>query len=407
MKKYFLIILGILLFVSYLSVAAQGMSEEAVPLAMSFESPNFSPSKDWSIKYIDLFKRAIKEKYGIDDKTLNENLIIQSVVRGSQVDGVTFASPRENIGSIHYIYRIQWAYFNGHGPHNGLSFIVKDSAGNNLTDEQILENIKKNLIPVFTIKSIISEKDAITKCSGQSSQSFPPLLAPFYTGDNNITFDPSRGDLIFFCSRVINAAENQCLREVFSLQTGGKLLSQETACTIQAPTTNPATENPPVDKISNDKSQPVTEKAVPTGSYPEQVLSKIGDRVWNYKVTLVVALVVLLTVSALLVGIRSSRKIVKVSLILVGVIGAFMLLILLYNFFTLGQKDFGILYQYSYCENGIYSIYPRGVVDGGIVYYNRQGEKLGWCDAWGVTGDKCKETAELAGTCQRRSMFGW
>lgn len=406
MKKYFLIVTGILLLASYLSVAAQGASEEAVPFATSFEAPNFSPTKDWSIKYVNLFKQTIKEKNGIDDKTLNENLIIQSVVKGTQVDGVASASSREDIGSIHYIYKIQWAYFNGYGPQNGLSFVVKDSSGNDLTDEQILGNIKKNLIPVSAIKSIISEKDAINKCGGQSGQLFPPLRAPFYASDNNILFDASRKDLIFFCSRVINAEENKCLREAFSLQTGEKFLSQETACTVQAATIKPVG-GLPAGKISDEELQPATEKAVPTGSYPEQVLNRIGGRIWNYKVALTVTLVILLTVGSFIVGLRSTRKVVKIPLMLASVVGAFILLNLLYNFFILGQKDFGILYQYSYCENGIYSVYPRGIVDGGTAYYNKQGEKLGWCDAWDIAGDKCKETAKSAGICKERSMFGW
>lgn len=151
----------------------------------------------------------------------------------------------------------------------------------------------------------------------------------------------------------------------------------------------------------------MSEEAVPVGSYPEQVLNRIGDRVWNYKVVLVVTFVALFTIGASIVGVRSTRKIVKIPLILAGVVGAFILLNLLYNFSILGQKDFGILYKYSYCENGIYSIYPRGIVDGGIAYYNKQGEKLGWCDGWGVTGDKCNETAKSAGTCEERSTFGW
>lgn len=407
MKKYFLIIFGILLFASYLSVAAQGASEEAVPLATSFEAPSFSPTKDWSIKYVNLFKQAIKEKYGIDDKTLSENLIIQSVVKGTQVDGVASASSREDIGSIHYIYKIQWTYFNGYGPQNSLSFVIKDNSGNDLTDEQILENIKKNLIPVFTIKSIISEKDAINKCGGQLGQLFPPLRAPFYASDNNILFDASRKDLIFFCNQVINAEENKCLREAFSLQTGEKFLSQEIACAIQTATTKPVEGTPSAGKISDEESTLATEETVPTGSYPEQMLNKIGERVWNYKVALMVTFIIFLTVGAFFVGVRSTRKIVKSPLILVGIVGASIFAFLLYNFFVLGQKDFGILYQYSYCENEIYSVYPRGIIDGGVAYYNRHGEKLGWCDAWGVTGDKCRETAKLAGTCQKRSMFRW
>lgn len=150
-------------------------------------------------------------------------------------------------------------------------------------------------------------------------------------------------------------------------------------------------------------AQGISEEAFPTGSYLEQVLNKIGDRILNYGVTLVVAFVVFLTIGALLVGVRSNRKIVKILLIVVGVIGVFILLTLLYNFFVLGQKDFGLKYQYSYCENNIYYIYPRGVLDGSNAYYNKDRELVGMCHSF-TGGENCEEVRELAGKCKMRGF---
>ena len=56
-------------------------------------------------------------------------------------------------------------------------------------------------------------------------------------------------------------------------------------------------------------------------------------------------------------------------------------------------------YEYHYCQNGIYYTYPRGVVDGGITYYGKDGQKIGTCDAWGVSGENCKEARERAIVC--------
>jgi len=194
-----------------------------------FKSPNFSPTKDWSIKYVALLKQAIKEKYGIDDKTISENLSIVSVRKGSQIDGWGTPYSREDIGNFHFIYKIGWAYYNSRGE----SISIKDSSGNDLTDQQFLENIKAKLEPIFTIKSIISEKEAITKCGKTSNPLFPPIEAPWYNNDNNISFYPPSNDLIFSCNKTINMKENKCLFEKFSLLTGSKLSSQEGACWVQ------------------------------------------------------------------------------------------------------------------------------------------------------------------------------
>ena len=194
-----------------------------------FKSPNFSPTKDWSIKYVALLKQAIKERYGIDDKTLNENLSIVSVRKGSQIDGWGIPYSREDVGNFHFIYKIEWAYYNSRGE----SISIKDSSGNDLTDQQFLENIKAKLESIFTIKNIISEKEAITKCGETSNPLFPPIEAPWYNNDNNISFYPPSNDLIFSCNKTINMKENKCLYEKFSLLTGSKLSSQEGACWVQ------------------------------------------------------------------------------------------------------------------------------------------------------------------------------
>jgi len=194
-----------------------------------FKSPNFSPTKDWSIKYVGLLKQAIKEKYEIDDKTIGENLSIVSVRNGSQIDGWGIPYSREDVGSFHFIYKIEWAYYNSLG-----EFIsIKDGSGNDLTDQQFLENIKAKLEPVFTIKNIITEKEAITKCGETSSPLFPPIKEPWYNNDNNISFYPPSNDLIFSCNKIINMRENRCLFEKFSLLTGSKLSSQEGTCWVQ------------------------------------------------------------------------------------------------------------------------------------------------------------------------------
>lgn len=193
------------------------------------KSPNFSPTKDWSIKYVSLLKQAIKEKYGIDDKIIGENLSIVSVRKGSQIDGWGIPYSREDVASFHFIYKIGWAYYNNRGE----QISIKDSSGNDLTDQQFLENIKAKLDPIFTIKNIISEKEAIAKCGETSKPLFPPIEAPWYNNDNNISFYPPSNDLIFSCNKTISMKENRCLYEKFSLLTGAKLSSQEGACWLQ------------------------------------------------------------------------------------------------------------------------------------------------------------------------------
>ena len=66
-----------------------------------------------------------------------------------------------------------------------------------------------------------------------------------------------------------------------------------------------------------------------------------------------------------------------------------------YRFFTDSGK-----FEYRYCQEGIYNIYPRGVIDGGITYYDKTGQIIGTCDSWGVKGQNCKEARERAGVCK-------
>lgn len=220
--SYYMTLLNVIssdqIAVFYLEEIPQNLNvtEEAASIEKYFVPPNFVPQEDWAIKYVKLFKQAIKEKYNIDDETLDKNLMIVSVEKGTKSNAV-----------IHYIYKIDWALFNGYGDNNGLSFIVQDNLGNELTNQQILENIKKSLIPIFTIKNIISNEQAINSCN---QPVFPNLRQPFYTQDNNIIYDKSRNDLIYFCYKISKEKGNKCSRDIMSLTSGNTLLSQEFDC---------------------------------------------------------------------------------------------------------------------------------------------------------------------------------
>jgi hypothetical protein len=79
------------------------------------------------------------------------------------------------------------------------------------------------------------------------------------------------------------------------------------------------------------------------------------------------------------------------------------LLPLLYNFVILGQKDLGLTNSYSYCQNGIYTTYPRGQTDGSSTYYNKDGVKIGECHSW-IPGDTCAQAQTLAGKCEEKGL---
>ncbi len=207
------------------------LEKETALEVIPFQPPNFIPSKDWSIKYVALLKQAIKEKYGVDDNTLNENLYTVSVVKGTEADGSAIPHLREDnpIVRIRFIYKIDWVYFNRSG---GGSFSIKDSSGNDLSDQQLLENIKSGLEPIFTIKNIISEKEATAKCPDSRNPLFPRPTGPWYNDNTNVMFNPQTSDLIFECNKEISVKENKCLFQSFSLITGAKLSSSEGACFV-------------------------------------------------------------------------------------------------------------------------------------------------------------------------------
>ncbi|MBS3056714.1 MAG: hypothetical protein J4473_04740 [Candidatus Aenigmarchaeota archaeon] len=206
--------------------AILSMSQFAYAIAGFDQDPNFVPKEEWSIKYIQLFKQAIEEKYNIDDETLNNNLIIISVTKGTKSDGFAIPFTIEKLGKIHYIYKIDWALYNG----LGIKFDIQDDSGNDLIDQQILDNMKSNLFPIFTITNIISKEQAVNSCS--PSAEFPSIEFPWYSNDNNIRFDEHRNELVFYCYKTISTEENKCLTETFSLETGEKLDSSEGACFV-------------------------------------------------------------------------------------------------------------------------------------------------------------------------------
>lgn len=192
-----------------------------------FEEPNFMPKEEWGRRYADLFKQAIKSKYGVDDKTLDRILIV-GVVRGTKSDG--FITPfiktpeGEKRGRVSYLYKAGWAYYRG-----DTVFDVEDKLGNELSDQEILRNISNKLIPIFTISDIISKEKAINSCDPPAE--FPPLEGPWYSGDNRILFD-ERNELVFTCHKAVSQEENRCLTETFSLETGERLDSRESACIV-------------------------------------------------------------------------------------------------------------------------------------------------------------------------------
>ena len=84
--------------------------------------------------------------------------------------------------------------------------------------------------------------------------------------------------------------------------------------------------------------------------------------------------------------------------LLIFTLAIIFLIPLLYNFFVLDQKDFGIRYTYEYCSDGIYSTYPRGTTDGSSTFYNKDGKEIGICHSW-VSGPTCP-SEEIQVTCE-------
>ena len=193
------------------------------------QDPTFVAKDVWSIKYIQMFKQAIKEKYDLSDETLNGNLIVISVVKGTESDGFAIPFATEKYGRIHYVYKVGWALYND----LGIRFDVQDDSGAELSDQQILDNMKTSLTPVFAINSIVSKDQARNSCNPQAE--FPDLESPWYSNDNNIRFYGAGTGLVFECHKTVNTEENKCITEVFSLETGEKLNRSEGACLVYSP----------------------------------------------------------------------------------------------------------------------------------------------------------------------------
>ncbi len=96
------------------------------------------------------------------------------------------------------------------------------------------------------------------------------------------------------------------------------------------------------------------------------------------------------------------KKSNKIILFIVSFVIVVTISIGFYKFFVLGQKDFGLKYTYYYCENGIYYTYSKGIVDGSISYYDRNGEFLMNCPAWGILEGRCKEIYGYSGKCVKK-----
>lgn len=72
----------------------------------------------------------------------------------------------------------------------------------------------------------------------------------------------------------------------------------------------------------------------------------------------------------------------------------------LYNFFVLGQKDFGLVNEYHYCENGSYYTRPQGVQDGSSTYYGKGKELITTCHSMSLENTEvCTELARSARLC--------
>src|SRR3989344_243596 len=198
------------------------------------KEPDFAPSYDWSIHYVNLFKQAIKEKYDVSDDALNDRLKIIAVVDGKMVDGFAI-DRREGLAKIHYLYQIDWAVYNGH-----LSFDTLEA-----NDEQILQMMKDRIWPIFDIESVITKEKA-----ENLGLAYQELTSPWYNDNTWIYVEgsqnkPSYAKLVFDVPKTISEKDNKCLIETYSLETGEKLLSEELACVVYGNLDNNQTTSSP------------------------------------------------------------------------------------------------------------------------------------------------------------------
>jgi hypothetical protein len=92
------------------------------------------------------------------------------------------------------------------------------------------------------------------------------------------------------------------------------------------------------------------------------------------------------------------KRFFKVFLAAVGLIVLAPMVVLgLYNFFALGQEDFGLVNEYHYCENGTYYAYPRGIMNDGSSTYFYRGDRelIATCYPLSLDLENLKVCAEL------------
>lgn len=91
--------------------------------------------------------------------------------------------------------------------------------------------------------------------------------------------------------------------------------------------------------------------------------------------------------------------------ILYWILGFIVIIILLmasYNFLVLGQRDFGIVEVYTYCENGISGFNPPEMVERGFLTYYKGDMAIGAC--YGKVDEECSRVKQMAGSCTERGF---
>jgi len=68
------------------------------------------------------------------------------------------------------------------------------------------------------------------------------------------------------------------------------------------------------------------------------------------------------------------KNIIKIVVLILILVGVYYVCV----FFNIGPVG----YQWSICENGYYSKYPKGILDGGSEVYNSDNKLVGSCMSW-------------------------
>ncbi|MDO8495887.1 MAG: hypothetical protein Q7S43_00330 [bacterium] len=66
-----------------------------------------------------------------------------------------------------------------------------------------------------------------------------------------------------------------------------------------------------------------------------------------------------------------------------------------YRFFNGGL----IKNEWSICENGFYSRYPKGIMDANATYYDLNNNEIGSCGFWTGNTQNCLEIRQKVGKC--------